>query len=320
MATNRSLVINQTMRDSIKIHDFIYHILITSADDVDYLEQVTLNPKQTDFFKEMIAESSRGTKYQFKDRVDPSLFNDCSMILDNPDDDDFFINQSEIIAKNFKAEHDKRMADGIVIITVFSMEVNSKRERFIAILKLDYKPVLQQVRDPKKPKHVIFKEITDSLVEDKSAIQKRAIIDIGDSFDWDVIAVERSRTVAEQDTESAIGDHFSNFLNVKLLMNNSAMTKKAITHIYQWAKGEQTLTATDIKAKTIHYVEAHDGKTINMDDVRGLICDHPDEKIKADLTTSFDTFMDEVGFNGVQFTARKNSIAASEKKNKVTTN
>ncbi|MBB1273983.1 nucleoid-associated protein [Psychromonas sp. SR45-3] len=320
MANERPLVINQVMRDSIKIHDFIYHILITSAEEVDYLQQVTLTPKQTNFFKDMIAESSRGTKYEFIDKQRSSIFNDCSIIIDNPDDDDFFINQSEIIAKNFKEKHDKRMADGIVIVTVFSMEVNLKRVRFIAILKLDYKPVLQQVRDPIKPKHVIFNEITDTLLEDKSAIQKRAIIDISESFKWDVIAVERSKTAAEQDTETAIGEHFSTFLNVRLLMNNSTSTRKAISHVFVWAKQQEDIIPTDIKARVIHYIEAHNEQNITMDDIRDLVCNHEDDNRKVKLTNSFNAFMDEVDFSGVQFTAMQNSIPPSEKKSKVKTN
>jgi len=320
MATKRPLAINQAIRDSIEIHNFIYHILLTKADEVDYLNEVTLTTEQTNFFKEMIAESSRGTKYKFINVERSALFEQCSQIIENSSNDDMFVEKSKDIAQNFKAQHDNRMADGIVIVIAFSMEVNLERSRFIAILKLDYKSVLQQVRDPKNPKHVTFKEISDSLVEDKSSIQKRAIIDVGDSFHWDVIAVERNRTAAKQDTDVAIGTHFKKFLDVTLLMDNSSVTRKAISHTHTWAKKQEGIIPADIKARVINYIEAHDEQNINMDDIRDLICNNDDIKDSKQLSTSFDKYMDSVEFSGVQFTAKANSIPDKEKRTKVKTN
>jgi len=320
MTSKRPLVITQTIRDSIEVHNFIYHILLTKAEEVDCLSEVTLTNEQTNFFKEMIAESSRGTKYKFIDIGRSSLFEQCSQIIENSDNDDMFVEQSERIAHDFKAQHDNRMADGIVIIISFSMEVNEERSRFIAILKLDYKSVLQQVRDPENPTHVTFKEITDSLVEDKSSIQKRAIIDIGDSFNWDVIAVERNRAAAKQDTDVAVGSHFKKFLDVTLLMDNSSVTRKVISHSHSWAKRQEGIVPTDIKARVISYIEAHDEQNINMDDIRDLVCNHDDVERSNQLSVSFDEYMDAIEFSGVQFTAKANSIPNKEKRTKMKTN
>jgi hypothetical protein len=193
----RNLVITQTMRDTITIHNFIYHILKTSEDEVEYLTAVTLTAEQRIFFQNMIAESSRGTKYRFADPANAPLNMQCTELVNNLHDDAIFLNTSQAIAHNFKATHDNRMADGIVVVTTFSMVVNTQTNNFVSILKLDYKPVLQQIRDQTDPTKVTFKEITDSLLEDKSAIQKRAIFDIGQSFEWDVIAVERGKSTSK---------------------------------------------------------------------------------------------------------------------------
>lgn len=316
----RSLAISQSMRESISIHKFIYHILLSSEDEVDYLSAVSLTETQKEFFQEMIAESSRGTKYTFVDSDNSLLYEKCNEIVGNLDDDDLFIRASKQLANSFKSQHDKRMADGIVIVTAFSMLVNMQPKNFVAILKLDYKPVLQQKRDENDPTKVTFEEITDSLLEEKAAIQKRAIIDVGESFNWDAIAIERGKTGAKQDSDVAIGDHFRNFLSVKLLENNTVLMRKAISHSKKWATQHEELVPSDVKARVISYIEAHDEQTVNMDDIKELVCncDNPDTKTR--LESSFDSYMDEVGLNGVQFTPSSNSIPKKDKKTKLKTN
>jgi hypothetical protein len=151
-------------------------------------------------------------------------------------------------------------------------------------------------------------------------MQKRAIIDVGDSFSWDIIAVERKREAAKHDTDVAIGKHFKNFLDVTLLLDNSTYTRKAIAQVNLWAKSEDDLHAPDIKARTVNYIDAHDEQNINMDEIKGLVCCHEDYEKSEALQKSFDNHMDNVELSGVQFTSRANSIPDSEKKTKVKTN
>ncbi|MCY7296237.1 hypothetical protein [Alteromonas sp. a30] len=317
---NRALAITEAMRASITIHKFIYHILITEEEEVDYLSAVDLTETQKEFFTEMIAESSRGTKYTFVDADNAPLNEQCVDLVGNLDDDDLFLRTSERIAHNFKAQHDKRMADGIVIVTTFSMLVNLQPQNFVAIIKLDYKPVLQQIRDEDDPTKVSFEEITDSLLEEKAAIQKRAIIDVGDSFNWDVIAVERGKTGAKQDTDVAIGDHFKNFLCVRLLEDNTVLMRRAISHSKKWATQHEELIPSDVKARVVSYMEAHDAQSINMDDIKELICNHDTPETQSRLEASFDSYMDGIGLNGAQFTPSRNSIPKKDKKTKLKTN
>jgi hypothetical protein len=320
MSSPRALAISQSMRDSITIHKFIYHILITTEEEVDYLSAVTLSVEQKKFFQDMIAESSRGTKYKFVDADNAPLNTQCQSLVENLNDNELFIKTSRSIAHNFKAQHDKRMADGIVVVTTFSMEVNMQPRNFVAILKLDYKPVLRQVRDEADPSQVTFQEITDSLLEEKAAIQKRALIDIGDSFNWDVIAVERGKATANHDTDTAIGDHYRNFLSVTLLEDNSTITRKAISHTKKWATQHEELIPSDAKARVVKYIGAHNDQNINMDEIRDLLCEHNDVETKNRLTASFNDYMDNVELSGVQFTSKANSIPNTDKRTKVKTN
>ncbi|EKO3811028.1 nucleoid-associated protein [Vibrio harveyi] len=319
MSTTRPMVITEPMRNSIEIHNFIYHILLKKNQGVDFLSEVSLTEDQKEFFSNMIAEASRGTKYDFIDLERGNLAINCKSILDNQTNDNF-VSQSEKIAVDFKAQHDKRMSDGIVVVTSFSMIVNTERKRFVAILKLDYQAVLQQVRDVTDPTKVSFQQITESLIEDRTAIQKRAIVNIGDTFNWNVIAVERTKSVAKQDTDLAIGDHFQKFLNVKLKESNSSTTRKVITHAAQWATKQEGLVATDVKSRVINFLEANDERNINLDQVRDLICESDDEERSALLKESFDGYMDDVNLSGAQFTARANSIPKSERKFALKTN
>jgi hypothetical protein len=287
---------------------------------VDYLSAVDLSDEQESFFKKMIAESSKGTKYKFVDKENVPLFVGGSELIGNISDGELFLNTSKQLAQNFKATHDNRMSDGILIVTVFSMLVNEQPKNFLAILKVDYEPVLQQIRDSDDSTKVTFQEITDSLLEDKKALQKRALVDVSDAFDWDVIAVERAKTVAEQDTEGAIGKHFKNFLSVTLLENNSTLTRKVIAQTKRWADGRAELNPSDVRARVIKYIEAHDGQSVNLDDIRDVICEHEDQEIKTVLMESFNQHMDDESLTGVQFLSRANSIPDKERRTKLKTN
>ncbi|AWK83526.1 hypothetical protein [Photobacterium damselae] len=315
----RPLVITDVMRKSIEIKHFIYHILLKESDNVDYLMEVSLTDNQKDFFRDMIAEASRGTKYDFIDRELSEVALSCEKILSD-DGEANFVKCSEKLAHIFKAKHDKRMASGIVVVTSFSMQVNTNRRSFIALLKLDYKAVLQQVRDEVNPKKVSFQEITDSLLEDKSAIQKRAVIDVGNTFEWDVIAIERGKTSAKQDTDCAIGDHFREFLNVRLKSSNSAIMRNVIAQTKKWADNQEDLIGSDIKVKVINYLEANNDLSVNIDEIRDLICIGCDEAHTEHLKRSFNEHMDQVELNGIEFISRANSIPKKEREFKLKTN
>lgn len=314
----RTSVLNQGVRDSLEIHNFIYHIIETAKSIPDYLESVQLTGTQKHFFKEMILETANGTRYQFNDRANNSLVRHCNELITNPSVK--FVDVSKLIVSDFKKTHNGPMSDGIVIVAHASMVVNGIKQYFVALLKVDYTKVLAQKRDPKKKGHVSFTEIADSLSEDKKAIQKRALIDISTTFDWDVLAVERGKTASQLDTEIAITKYFKDFLGVNLQKVDSSYSRMVPTKIYQWAKSVNDPDAFLKKIKAVDYIKLHDGQSICMDDIRDLVCADSNAVEQGKKVKSFNDFMDKIEFNGVQFVARKNSIIEKDKVTKIRNN
>ncbi len=316
--SERESILNQGARDSLEIHNFIYHIIETSKSKPDYLESVQLTGTQKHFFKDMLLETSKGTRYQFTDKTNNTLVNHCSGIITNPGAK--FVDISKLIVSDFKKTHSGPMSDGIVIVAHASMVVNKVKQYFIFLLKVDYTKVLAQKRDPKNKGHVSFTEIADTLSEDKKAIQKRALIDVSHTFEWDVLAVERGKSASQLDTEIAITKYFKDFLGVKLQKVDSSYSRMVPTKIYQWAKSNGDPEAYLKKAKAVDYIKLNDGQSISMDSIRDLVCSDPDQQKQTDNVTSFNTFMDKHEFNGVQFVARKNSIVERDKVTKIRNN
>ncbi|MFQ3191529.1 MAG: hypothetical protein ACI936_002670 [Paraglaciecola sp.] len=298
--SERESVLNQEVRESMVIHKFIYHIIEKDNDEVEHLDQVDLTILQKEFFKNMIVEAARGTRYTFTDKTNNILVDHCEDILENTTQN--FVQTSKLIVDEFKLMHQGSVSDGVVIVSHVSMIVNGFQKFFIAILKVDYTKVLAQKRNPEQPSHVHFTEIADSLAEDKKAIQKRALIDISNTFEWDVLAVERSKTNSDRDTESAITNYFKSFLRVRLQKVDSSYTRIVPTSVFGWAKSNNDEDAFDKRSKTYNLIKANDGQNISMDDVRDVVCDTPEQE------HSFNAYMDEKELNGVQFTARANSL------------
>jgi hypothetical protein len=305
---------------SLKIHEFIYHIMIQGTSLPQYLDEVTLSNSQEKFFTEKVIECARGTQYLFEDAKKSTTPVLCREILDNPTLN--FVNNSKKLAEHFLVSHPNTASSGVLIITRVTMVFNTVAKSFIAILKVDYTKVLQQVRDKKNPKLMTFKEIVDSLSEDKSAIQKRVLVDVDNNFKWDVLAVERGRVGQKQDTNSAITEYFKKFLSVKLRENDSVYSRKIPSVVFNWAKTEPDVNPSDARATAVALIKANDGQQMSIDDICNSICAHTDSAKNAKLNSSFKKYikLPDVDLDGVNFIAREGSIAASDKKSKLVTN
>ncbi|WP_065204273.1 nucleoid-associated protein [Shewanella woodyi] len=316
--SERESILNQGVRDSLEIHNFIYHIIETAKAKPDYLESVQLTGTQKHFFKDMLLETAKGTRYQFTDKANNTLVNHCQEIITDPDGK--FVDTSKLIVSDFKKTHSGPMSDGIVIVAHASMVIKNVKQYFVFLLKVDYTKVLAQKRDPKNKGHVSFTEIADTLSEDKKAIQKRALIDVSNTFDWDVLAVERGKSTSQLDTEIAITKYFKDFLAVKLQKVDSSYSRMVPTKIYQWAMSIGDPEAFLKKAKAVDFIKINDGQPISMDSIRDLVCNDVDQAKQDDNIQTFNDFMDKHEFNGVQFIARKNSIVERDKVTKIRNN
>lgn len=305
---------------TLKIHEFIYHIMIQGTSLPEYLDEVVLSPSQEKFFTEKVTECARGTQYLFEDvnsSLTPTL---CSEIVENPASN--FVENSKKLAEHFLVSHPNTASSGVLIVTRITMQINTVTKSFVAVIKVDYTKVLQQVRDKKNSKLMKFKEIVDSLSEDKNAIQKRVLIDVENTFKWDVLAVERGRVGQKQDSDSAITNYFKKFLSVVLRLNDSVYSRKIPGAVFNWAKTEEDVNASDARAKVVALIKANDGQQMSIDDICTVICAHEDKIKNTTLTSSFKKYIkrEDVELDGVNFIAREKSISTSDKTSKLKTN
>ncbi|GAA0376539.1 hypothetical protein GCM10009092_45850 [Bowmanella denitrificans] len=316
MAQKRLISLTESAIKTFTIHDFIYHIIWKGETRPEYLDEVILTKNQREFFRDIILEAARGTQYSFRDNKNSFVVTECSKITKDPSNN--FVSSSKTLTEHFLYTHPTNALDGIIVISRITMEVNTETKNFIALLKIDYTKVLEQIRDKKKPGVVSFHEIVHSLSEDKKAIQKRALIDIDDSFEWDVIAVERNKVGQKIDTEDAISKYFRQFLDVSLKVNGSTCSRRLPSAVSRWAKTEELVDAIEAKAIVVAMIKASDGQSIMVDDIRDKVCARKSQAEYKKLKNSFDSFMDkeEYQLKGAQFVARSNSLA---KKDEVTT-
>lgn len=311
--------LNAESRESLTIHKFIYHTIEPKKEEsaVSLLTEVVLDESQKEFFKGIILQSAQGTRFKFNDPDNSPFVRECKRIISNPDE---FIDASGQLVLQFATAHDKRMADGVVIVALVSMLVGGRAQYFISLLKVDYARVMEQKRDAQEPTKVTLREIADSLSENKSDIQKRALIDVQDIFPWDVIAIERSKSGQVVDTDEAVGAHFKRFLSVSLMYNDSTYTKNTVAAVNAWAKTQPGIDPVETKAKAVSFLDANDGQVVSLDSIRDIVCTSESDEVRQQLVSSFNNFMDTNELNGVSFVARKGSITPSERKSKMTTN
>src|SRR5690606_6847137 len=100
----------------------------------------------------------------------------------------------------------------------------------IALIKMDQKKVLEyELEETEEGRKAKMREIADSFIESKDAVQKVAIIDISETFAWDILAKERKRT-------EGIAEYFKNFLNANMRDTSSGLTRKTIGEVKKWSK------------------------------------------------------------------------------------
>ncbi len=101
--------------------------------------------------------------------------------------------------------------------------INARELLFL--VKLDHKKVYEYKLKGNK---ALLTEVQNTFVEDKSAIQKVALIDISEKVVWDVLVYDRSKP-------TSITDYFRNFLSVNERETELILTGKAISLVNRWA-------------------------------------------------------------------------------------
>lgn len=267
---SRESTLTQVQKESIEVEKFIFHIIVVDDEEPTYLDEVELTGEQRSFFKDRIAEVAEGTQYTFINREHNTLALLCQELdTDTPT----FIDKSKTICQDFKSHHRASMTDGAFIISTFKMlGDNDTNVSLIALIKMDQKKVLEyELEVTEEGRKAKMREIADSFIESKDAVQKVAIIDIGDTFAWDILAKERKKT-------EGIAEYFKNFLNAQMRDTSSSLTRKAVSEVSKWSKihieaikeipefMERTSDpASYFKSRAVGFMNANDGVSFNSD-------------------------------------------------------
>ncbi|MCG7871007.1 MAG: nucleoid-associated protein [Candidatus Thiodiazotropha lotti] len=301
--------------DSLEIGHFIFHIIDPSNKEkpVYYLDEVTVTHEQISFFTDRLKHSSSGTQYVFRDET-PALKEKCGAMLVDPDGN--FIGRSREIAAEFAGYHRGNMAPGVLVVAVVRMLFKDNDPMDLAFLvKLDHKDVYRYlVSDQGSKRHAELEKVTNSLVEDKAAVQKSALIDISERFQWDVLAFDR-----KTQSDGEIPEYFRNFLGVRMREDASELTKRAYTTVGRWARSlnrseiPDTEDANTYRERALRYLEDH--SKFNSADFLDSVVRDDDPERKEGLEKSLRKHLSESGITGQTFACRPASIAKKKKKN-----
>lgn len=318
----RESVLLSTHRDSLIIENFIFHVILKGEKVPRYLDMVTFaDDAQKQFFKELILAAAEGTQYSFVDRDNSDFVENCQLIVDDPVTN--FVNLSKKLTHSFHELHSGNVNDGIFVIARVSMIIDRERKSFIALLKVDYSRVYQTIKEHTDEEliKVTFKEIQESIAEDKKKIQKWALIDVGNHFGWNVLAKQRGRLGRQADTPEAISDYFKRFLGVTERECDSNLTREFVTQVSAWARQQEGLPEDEIpnnyKARAISYMEAADN--FDSDAFINLVVRDEDPERKEKQSEALREFLADKGLAGQAFTPKPNSLPKSQKKNTLKT-
>lgn len=306
-------VLTPAEKASITIDHFIFHIIIAGEENPTTLAEVVLTDEQRSFFRERLAQAAEGTQYLFTD-PHASTPARCARILENPDE--HFLGESIGLAQDFLNQHRRNMSNGVFVVAVVHLDRENERIPLISLIKMDHTRVLEYLTERTEGGLVAkLQEVLNTFVEDKSALQKVALIDAGEYYAWDVLAKERR-------SSEAITDYFKGFLSVKEREDPSHWTRQAISAVTSWALENKAELPDDqdpssFKARAISYMETHGefGTDGFLDMV--VLDDDPDRR--QVLRDGLYDRLAEKGVAGQTFVPKPGSIKKSVRRNRYVT-
>ena len=312
MSQQLDSVLSQTHRESLEIVDFVFHIINPEAEEgqeVIYLDEVQLQPRQKAFFLERLREAAEGTQYIFKtDAV--HLKEKCQQVVAEPQR---FIELSRQITENFSGHHDGQMSAGVFVVSTVRYLVSANNwQKLVFLVKMDQRPSFSYSYTEKEGRRVaVMTEIENALNETKTAIQKSALIDVSGVFSWDVLAFDRVK-------KPSIGDYYRGFLGVIERQLDSVLTRTAHATVRKWARrltAEQMPPGEDALGyvgRALNYLKDHD--TFDTDAYLDAVVRDEDADRKETLVKALREELANSGVAGQQFRPRPDSLPGKDKK------
>lgn len=288
-------------KEAIQIEKLIFHIILNDDAQPHFLDELIITAEQKKFFKDRLADSAQGRQYIFSSPEVP-VYRLTQEILSDVENN--FIKVSKDLTDRFKTTHNKKTNDGVFVISLASI----KKRKLLFMIKLDNKKVYEYKL---KGNRALLEEVKNTFVEDKSAIQKVALIDISPDVAWDVLVYDRSQP-------SSITDYFGKFLNVLPRETEKQLTENAISFVRRWAgenRGEldENQEPAHYKNRAIEYLNSVD--IFDTDDfIRRVITDEDSQRRKKLELSLFD-YLTMTGLAGQSFTPNKNVLTKKTERN-----
>jgi hypothetical protein len=182
----------------------IFHIILTNDVKPVFLEELEITEEQQKFFKERLADSAQGRQYIFTED-NPPIKQLAEKIVNASDED--FLSISKDITGRFQTNHIDNTNDGVFVLSIASI----KKRKLLFLIKLDHKKVYEyKVKGGK----ALLEEVKNTFSEDKTSIQKVALIDVDSNIVWDVLVFDRNNFISaifanpETLLEQSVNDDF----------------------------------------------------------------------------------------------------------------
>ena len=303
--------LKQDHLNSLEIEKFIFHIVNPDAskeeDQVIYMDEVELQPNQRNFFLDRLKEIAEGTQYIFRQDI-PNIKNSCEGL-----ETDFNAFSRSITAR-FSLQHSGRMSGGLFVVCVvkYLASVNNYK-KLIFLVKMDNQPsITYEYKEVDGKKIATVTDIKNALNESKKAVQKSALIDIGNVFLWDVLAFDRVY-------KPTLADFFRKFLGVTERNTNTQLTQVAFQTAKEWAKaipqdelpeGEDAATYTQRALNFLCDNDVFDTESF----INTIVKDETNPARKIAFSNALKEKLNEKGIAGQSFIPQPSSIKPKDRK------
>lgn len=294
-------VLSIAEKEAIAIEKLIFHIIITDNVTPTYLDEIEITEEQKKFFKDRLADAAQGRQYVFTSN-NPKIQQLGKEILSA--DNKRFVEISKEITESFQQTHRGNTNDGVFIVSVAAIN----KRKLLFLVKIDHKKVYEYKLKGSK---ALLEEVKNTFIEDKTAIQKVALIDTSSSVSWDVLVFDRSKA-------SGITDYFARFLSVLPRETESDLTKKFQSAARQWASQNKSIIDPDqepsmYKNRARDYLMNTD--IVDSENFIDAVVIDDNEQRRNKLKISFRDYLTTNGLYGQQFSPNKNAITPKERKN-----
>ncbi|GAC1569084.1 MAG: hypothetical protein NVS3B3_23080 [Aquirhabdus sp.] len=316
MARTRDSILLGWQRDGLRIDQFIFHIIApddpNAEEGVIPLDEVELSGSQQAFFLERLKDTAEGNKYLFL--TDAVTLKDKCVALATLGSD--FITISRQITSDFATRHKANMSPGVFVIAEVSVPMgNDQLGKLVFLVKLDHKKSLNVTyKEVDGVRKAVMVDLPNTLTESKSAVQKSALIDVHNGFNWDVLAWDRNGT--ERPTK--LSDYFEGFLGVGIHGTPAALTQTAIKTVRTWIT---SLDAADLpdgldkvvaKERALDYLKGSaEFDTVAF--INSIIRDE-DPVRRTKLNQGLLDALGETGVAGQKFATELSSLSKSQRK------